>query len=181
MPGPVPVRLSRRSVLATGLGVATAGALAACTAGSSSTPPGPTSGPRPGADETARRAAAATERVVAQLATAIATRYAADKAFAARCQDAATAHTAHSSALLEGLPAGPSTTSSPLATGAPGIGSTAPTAAANLVQTQTIAATSHLGAMDQVSGGLARLLASVAASDLAFASVLRPFASKAGA
>lgn len=182
MPGPVPLRLSRRSVLAAGLVVAASGApgaLAGCTAGSTTIAPGPTSGPKPGADETARRVAAATERLVAQMATAIATRYAANKSFAARCQDAATAHAAHSTALLEGLSAGPSATSS--ATGPPAIGSTALTAAANLVQAQTTAATSHQGAMDQVSGDLARLLASVAASDLAFASVLRPFASKAGA
>lgn len=124
--------------------------------------------------------AAATERLVAQTATAVATKYAANKSFAARCQDAATAHAAHSTALLEGLSAGPSATSS-TATGPPAVGSTALAAAANLVQAQTTAATSHQGAMDQVSGTLARLLGSVAASDLAFASVLRPFASKAGA
>ena len=73
----------------------------------------------------------------------------------------ATAHQAHAAALLEGL------------TPAPSRAPAAALTAVALAQAQTAAAARHLTALAGVSGPLARLLASIAASDAALASTVR--------
>jgi hypothetical protein len=144
--------------------------VSACTAGSTAPTPGPTSEPTPGADETARRAAAASEQWLALLAGAVATNSVAQQAATAVARAAAAAHDAHSRALLEGLPPAPSRS--------PTAGSTIPSilkeAAAALIRAQTAAGRSNQDSLHLVSGPTARLLASVAASDLAYAAALRP-------
>lgn len=180
---------------ATVAALAAGGSLAGCTAGSTATPPGPSQVRKPSADEVARRAAAAAESDLATLAAAIGTAFATKTsaaALVARTRSAAGAHTAHATALLQGLPAVPaaSPSSSGAATGtasptgspsgAPTVPAKASAAAAALVLAQTGAARAHLAAMGTVSGVAARLLASVAASDLAFASTLRPLTAGAG-
>jgi hypothetical protein len=135
-------------------------------------------------DETARRAAAVTEQALAVLAGQVAENYAAKTTLAARAGAANAAHTAHAAALLEGLPATPTPTGSPTPASpavTPQVGpvpATAAGAALALARAETAAAASHLAAMTGTSGPVATLLASVAASDLAFAASLRPLAVK---
>ena len=78
-----------------------------------------------------------------------------------RCS-AAAAHSAHVAALLEGLP-----TAS--ATPRPGLA----LSPAALAAAETAVAAKHQAALPPVSAELARLLASIAASDLSFAATLR--------
>jgi hypothetical protein len=198
--GPAPAHLSRRSALAAAAAAAgaltAAGGLSACTAGSTAVPPGPSRTSRPSVETTARRRAGATETALAALAGAIATTYA-DKPAAnqrgaadlvALSQAAGGAHLAHATALLHGLPdatAGPTPGSAPPAsTSSPSSGpsasapaavpATVRAAASALVIAQEGAAAQHLSSLPEVTGTLAALLASVAASDAAFASTLRP-------
>jgi hypothetical protein len=176
------VRLSRRSALAGALALASTAGLSACTSGSSSQPPGPTQEPTPGADERARRTAAAGEQSLALLAVTVSARFAAQKALAARCRAAGAAHTAHSEALLEGLSPVASTSASsssasstsPSSSSPPPLPTSPQSAVAALTRAQSVAAVSHQDALALVSGPVARLLASVAASDLAQAATLRP-------
>lgn len=162
MPADVPTALSRRRLLQGALlvGVAGTGAgLAGCTGSPASAPPS--------REETARRSAAATESGLQRQATAVAK---ANPGVAAAAMDAAAAHAAHAAALLDGLP-----TPSPAATATPSAGSAAPVVAtpAALARAQDAAATAHLVALRPLDGPTARLLASVGASDAAFAAVIR--------
>lgn len=187
--------LSRRSALAGSAALAVAGGLSACTAGSTALPPGPTGSRRPSVDEVTRRAAGAAETSLAELAAAITGTYSGPPAAGQR--DAGTlvaltaaaqaAHVAHATALLRDLPASaaatatatptgtttPAPSTSPTAT-APAVPGTVRAAAAALVRAQGAATAAHLAALPAVTGPLAALLASVAASDVAFASSLRP-------
>jgi hypothetical protein len=186
----VPFLLPRRRVLvglasAAGLTAGVIGgavALTGCTSGSGA--PVPTGSVAPDADETARLAAADRERALAAQATALAARPGTSRAVAAAAGIATAAHTAHIGALLQGLPrqptAGASRASgasgaSPSTSGTPGTASSpaAAVTAAGLVRAEIAAAAVHQAALDPVSGPLARLVASVAASDAALASTLR--------
>lgn len=165
------------------MATAAAGGLSACTSTPATITPGPTSEPRPGADESARRTAAATELMLAGLTRALSTRFATDKALAAAALTAGRAHDAHAAALLEGLstsrspkPSGSSSasTSPSASSSAPALPATASAAVTAVVQAETSAAAGHQHALSGVSGPLARLLASVQASDLAVAASMRP-------
>ena len=179
VPRTAPAVVSRRAALAGAVGLAAGAGLAGCTSTPKKPkPPGPTSEPRPGADETARRAAAAREQEAATLAGTVATSVATHRELAAAASAAATVHAAHAAALLEGLKALRSPTATPSAsvTASPSTSSIAvpaSAAAGQLAALQTSVATAHQGALDGVSGPLARLLASVAASDLAHAARVR--------
>jgi hypothetical protein len=162
---------SRRSVLRLG-GLGAAGAfvlgpgLAACTASSSSgTPP-----PPPTPDELARVSAARRETQLAERASRTAVRHP-DLTVAAT---AAVAHTAHAKALNETLVPSPAPSGS-----ASGSGSAVPSsqaeAARELAAAEAAAAEAHRTALAAtgVTGDLARLLASVAASDGSFGAAIR--------
>lgn len=170
-----PPRLSRRSLLGTAVGLVAAVPLAGCTSGSGA---GSSASATPDPDEVARRTAAAAEQLLADQAAAT---VAAHPALAARVTPAQRAHQAHADELTRGLPAtsrtpapggsgGPTVPASPSAPVVP----VAPSAAlAGLATAQTAAATAITARLGAVSPDLARLLASVAASDTAFASLLR--------
>ena len=167
--------LTRRALLGSG-GLAVAALVAGCTSGGDEVEPDPTRTASP--DELARVAAAGRERDLEGLATAVATTYPG----AAAAQAAAATHAAHAAALEETVPATPSppadTSGSPSgsasATAAPGpsVPGDRGSAVKALAEAQRQAATAHLAALPDVSGELARLLASVAASDEALASVV---------
>ena len=112
------------------------------------------------ADELARRTAAAHETALADIATATAKALRTAPTGPA-IAFSATAHQAHAAVLLEGL------------TPAPSRAPAAALTAVALAQAQTAAAARHLAALPGVSGPLARLLASIAASDAALASTVR--------
>ena len=154
---------SRRSVLGAAGGAVVllgAGTLTGCTSRSPGPGPNPSATQTVTADEIARRTAAAHETALADIAAATAKALRTTPAGPA-IAFAATAHQAHAVALLEGVSQAPSR--------AP---ATAVTAVA-LAQAQTAAGARHLSALPGVSGPLARLLASIAASDAALASTVR--------
>jgi hypothetical protein len=191
----VPSLLPRRRALVTlawaaGLTAGGAGgalSLTGCTSGSNG--PAPSGSATPDADDRARLAAARIELVLAAQASALAGRPGTSRALAAAAGVATAAHTAHVAALLEGvarqLTAAASTSSRSSASSAssPSSASSAPTGpagstgapvtAAGLVRAEDAAVAAHQGALGPVSGPLARLVASVAASDAALAAVLR--------
>ncbi len=166
----MPAALSRRSLLrAGGLGVSVA-LLAACTSGSSDQPP--PSPPTP--DEAARSAAARLEVALADQARRTAQRHPTLTVAVV----AAAAHTAHADALHETLSATAAPTPSPTSPAArpePVIPATRKAAAAELATAEDAAGTSHRKALaaSGVTGELARLLASVAASDESFGAAVR--------
>jgi len=172
-----PVPLTRRAVLGGFAALTAAVPLAGCSTGPDT---GPSASPTPDPDEVARRTAAAAE---SQLATLAASTVTAFPALAPRVTPAQRAHEAHAEELLAGLPsasASPSTGSSAASSGAaapPPAGPVVPAspaaALATLATAQTAAATAATARLGTVSGDLARLLASVAASDAAFAALLR--------
>lgn len=167
-----PVPLTRRAVLGGFAALTAAVPLAGCSTGPD---PGPSASPTPDPDEVARRTVAAAESQLAALAASTVTAF---PALAPRVTPAQQAHQAHADELLAGLP---TATSSATASGSPAVTSPAapvvpasPTAAlAALATAQTAAATAATARLGTVSGDLARLLASVAASDAAFAALLR--------
>ena len=167
----MPDQPSRRAVLRLG-GVGLAGAvalspgLAACTSSSGgSTPSAPLT-----PDEQARASATAREEQLADRASRTTVRHP-ELTVAA---DAATAHAAHAKALRETLV--PSPASSPSGSGgAPAVPASRTDAARELATAESAAADAHRQALAVagVSGALARLLASVAASDAGFSLAVR--------
>ena len=154
---------SRRSVLGAAGGAVVllgVGTLAGCTSGAPGPGPNPSATQTVTADELARRTAAAHETALADIATATAKALRTAPTGPA-IAFSATAHQAHAAALLEGL------------TPAPSRAPAAALTAVALAQAQTAAAARHLTALAGVSGPLARLLASIAASDAALASTVR--------
>lgn len=191
MAGPVRARVSRRSALAGSAAAAAAlvldGGLTACTSGSTAVPPAPSRARRPSVDETARRTSGATETSLAGLARAVANTFSAGPeagqraaaSLVALSSAAEAAHSAHATAVLRDLPVVPAAPAASTATTAsppPAVPGTVRAAASALVRAQDAATAEHLAALPAVSGTLAALLASVAASDVAFASTLRPLA-----
>jgi len=172
VPAPTSV-LTRRAALVGALSLSAA--LAACTGGSEGAgPTGPSGSPSPSPDDLARIAAATRERVLATMAGTLADARASSAAVAEAARAAQVAHLAHADALVP-LTSGGSTSSSPSGTSS-GSGSSTPAApvtAASLARAQVAAASAYQAALGPVSGGLARLLASVAAGDAALASSLR--------
>lgn len=168
----MPVQPSRRDVLrAAALGAA-ATALAGCT--SASVPEGPPPAPTP--DEKARAVAAQGEQALAERATATAKRH----PTLTVARQAALAHSAHADALSETLAPGPVRPSAaPSAGGSGAAGPAVPTnrndAAKALATAESTVADAHRASLTTpgVTGDLARLLASVAASDGAFADAVR--------
>lgn len=171
--------LSRRSILwAGGLGLLAVGAVACDTTRNEITPP-----PSPTPDEGARSRAADQEQRLAELAQRTSVAHPTLTWAAVASQ----AHTAHAEALRETLPPSrspstdaPSPGSSP--GGSPPTVLGGPSAAARaLAAAQLNASRDHRRALVDagISGGVARLLASVAASDAAFSSALRDQAASA--
>lgn len=170
----MPPATSRRALLrgfvAVGATLTGGTLVAGCRSGSDR--PGPTSTPDP--DRVARAEAAATEDSLRRLAAAVASRH---PSLSPVATPAAAAHAAHAAALRESLPSSPAPSgSTPAATTAspgPAVPATAAAAATALARAEDAAAAAHLAGLGPVSGSLARLLASVAGSDAAFASLLR--------
>jgi hypothetical protein len=173
MPG-VPAPLTRRTLLA---GLVAAGTTAACTG--SSAPPAPP--PRPTVDQLARAAAVARERELSRLASAALGAYPAMTA----ARTALGFHAEHVRALSETLTPSPTATHSAsgsvrvsASTGSPTTSASRTTGsrtatARSLAAALLEGADAHRSAAGGVSGDLARLLASIAASDSALAAVLR--------
>jgi hypothetical protein len=168
--------VTRRTALAAGVGTVGAIALAGCTSGSDT--PGPSTPARPSADEVARRAAAGQEEALAAQSRLLATSLSAGRPVLAAVDLAAAAHAAHATALLAGLPgpgaSRPATSGSPTATAG---GTSTPTAAvpptpSQLAAAQLAAAAQYQAALGPLSGPVARLIASVAASDASLAAAV---------
>jgi hypothetical protein len=166
------VLLTRRALLGGLAALAAVLPLAGCSTGQDA---GPSASPTPDPDEVARRAVAAAESQLAALAAWTVTAF---PALATRVTPAQQAHEAHANELLAGLPtATPSATTSgspPVTSSAAPVVPASPAAAlAALTTAQTAAATAATARLGTVTGDLARLLASVAASDAALAALMR--------
>ncbi len=170
MPVPQPL-LPRRTLLA----AATLGALASGLTACTGTSEGGTAPSPPTVDEQARRTAADQESGLAEQARLTAQRHPTLTAAAV----AAVAHQAHVDALQETLSqSAPSPSGATGPSSSPGAGQIPRdrrAAARALADAQVRAAASHRGALADpgVTGDVARLLASVAASDDAFARAVR--------
>src|SRR5262249_5249297 len=116
-------------------------------------------------DVGARRAAGATETALTAAAVALAST--SSGLVGLRARAASAAHQAHADALLAGVPGGTPTPSSSASA------SHARVTAAQLARAQLQAAQAYQSILGDVSDDLARLLASVAASDVAHSTVLR--------
>lgn len=163
----MPDQPSRRAVLRLG-GLALAGAVVVGPSGCTSPSAPDEPPPAPSPDEVARSGAARREQALAERADQTAVRHPGLTVATA----AAAAHTAHAKALSETLAPSPSPTASTATVVVP---TSRAAAARDLAAAETAAAEAHRASLAKagVTGDVARLLASVAASDGAFALAVR--------
>ena len=157
-------RVSRRGFLASLVTGAAGVALAACTS-SGDGGPSPSASTTPNPDDQARTAS---EDAVRTLLVSYAAAAAAFPTLAARLAPYVSRHEQHLSALQ---PKQPSKSASPSAT--PTMLGNADGAVASLAAAEAAAAEAQLAGLAAVSGGMARLLAGIAACEAAHAALLR--------